>query len=456
MKLPFFSRKGERNKLGGLWRRLAVWAGIALVVCYLSLVTGGYLWLHQVRKVEQVRLLDIATFNLRGVRRSMAVEQFALGKREWDAKNYRAAYVAYASAVRRDPDNVVGRLEAARFFQAVGAPLMAQTLLEEGLALAPQDERLIKATFEVTLATGQNQQVLKLLHTLYPAGFTGPNALALQSYEVFATLAQDGPLPAKQLLDRYPALLRDVSSAPMVARVCWEANDKPKALEVLANYVRTPAAPYGEYVRLAKWQRGEGLNAEAIKTAESAGDRFPGNLEAPLLLMEMRLATRPDGRPPFEEIEAYLRDHGDRPEALTRLAALAGNHGWVDLTRILYELGVVRQGDLVALAFSHSDALMTRSRYGEARLLLTQLETQARDGDFAFAILLRQRQVIAAAALGDTANVHEYAQRLRSALGDNAGGLDFCRRLFAKLGIAEAVAELAPRPVRPSTVAARK
>jgi len=455
MKLPFSRKPGGRATLAGRLRQLALIVALAGFCLYLIVITGGYLWLRFGRKVEQVRFLDCAFLNVRGMRRSIAVQQFAQGKKELAAKNYQAAYVAYASAIRQDPDNVPGRLEVADFFRQVGAPALAQSVMEEGLALAPQDRRLIEPAFDLLITTGRDRQALKLLHSLYPIGFTGPNALTLQTYEVFATLTADGPAPARQLLARYPELQQHLPAAPIVARVFWESADQTKAVALLAKYVRTQStAVYADFVRLAGWQLAAGQNDEAVRTAERACGKFPADLGARVLLIEMRSAASADGRPVLAEVEDYLRKYGARPEALTRLAVLAGNKGWVDLTRILYELGVARQGELRELALHYSDALMTSSRFAEAVPMLAQVEAQAPEGDVGFMVQLRQRQVIAAAATGDTSNVREFARRLGSVIGNNPEGLDICRRLFLKLDIPDAVAELTPHVAKPVPAAA--
>jgi len=455
MKLPFSRKPAGRATLAGRLRQLALFAAAAGFGLYLAGITGGYLWLRLGRKVEQVRYLDVALLNVRGVRRSIAVQQFATGKGELAAKNYQAAYVAYASAIRHDPENVPGRLEVAEFYRQVGAPVLAQNLMEEGLALAPQDRRLIEPAFDLLITTGRDRQALKLLHSLYPAGFAGPNALTLQAYEVFATLTADGPAPARQVLARYPELPRHVPAAPIVARVFWESGERPRAVALLAEYVRTQATvTFADFGRLAVWQLAGGQNVEAVRTAEQACIRFPADLGAHVLLVEMRSAGTTDGRPALDEVEHYLRDQGGRPEALTRLAALAGNKGWVDLARILYELGVARQGELPQLALHYSDALMTRARFAEAAPMLAQIETQAPEGDVGFLVQLRQRQVIAAAATGDGTGVREYARRLGSIIGNNPEGLEICRRLFLKLNIPDAVAELTPRVAKPAPAAA--
>ena len=153
-----------------------------------------------------------------------------------------------------------------------------------------------------------------------------------------------------------------------------------------------------------------------------------------------------------------MRDFSARPESFAELAVLAGRKGWVELNRTLYEIGATRQLDLKPLALSYCDALARESRYKQIQSVLAQLEAQATDESPAFMVQLRQRQVIVAAAVGDTDSVREFARRLATLLNREPDALEGCRRVFIRLGIPDAVAELSGRakpPTKPA-VTARK
>jgi len=445
MKLPFLRKTGSKPTVADRLRQLAILAGLALVLLYVGVVAAGYLWLAQVRKVEHLHLVDVALFRVQNIRRAMAVQQFAHAQAEWEAKNYQAAYVAFSTAVRQDPDNVGGRLAAANFFRAVGAANLGQILLEEGLARAPGEQPLIVATFDVLLGGGRDRHALELLRQTYPAGFSGQSQLLLETYELSATLNVEGPAAARKLLTRYTDLENHLPAAPMVARVYWESGERLRAITQLAAYVRTPPVPFGDFVRLAGWQAVAGQPEAAIRTSEQACARFAGEIPPRVLLIEMKAAATTGGRPVRADIEDYLRNYSSRPEAIPLLAALAGNKGWVDLARVLYEIAASRLQNLDVLALYYCDALARNGRFAEVQPMLAQVEAQTPEAGAAFLVQLRQRQIIAAAALGQAEVVRDYARRLGSALGNDPDGLDICRRIFQKLNIPEAVAELTPR-----------
>jgi hypothetical protein len=160
-------------------------------------------------------------------------------------------------------------------------------------------------------------------------------------------------------------------------------------------------------------------------------------------LIEMTAAARTTGSPQWlQAVESYLKDFGDRPEAITYLANLAGQQGWTGLARVLYEVGASRQQNLGVLALACCDALAFNSHYGEAAQVLSEIEAQTEDGSPAFLRLLRQRQVEMAAARGDHDGAREYARRLAAALGGDADAVEMLRRRFVQEKIPEAVAEL--------------
>ena len=442
------SSTGSRSIL----RKLAVYGFAGVVIIYLVAVASGYSWLRFVRKNEQVALLDVAFFKINAVRRGLAVQHFAKAQAEWDAKNFQSAYLFFSSGVRQDPDNISGRLNAMRFLRSVGAGNQAATLLEEGLARAPQDRRLIEPTFELLLATGRDHRVLEILKERYSAGSAGENAALLQRYEMEATLA-DGAPAARQFLDKHPALLDDPLASRIVARVLWETQERLKGMTVLQRYLATQRGVYADYALLAGWQEAAGQTSDAVATARRATEKFPSEVSPRVLLIEMLAAETPVGTAAPRAIAEFLRDYGSRPESIQELAVLAGRKGWIDLSRTLYELSANRQNNFSVIALSYCDALARGGRFKEVRQMLSELEPQIPEENRAVWVQLRQRQVIAAAALGDSINVREYARRLASVLSRDPDGLEVCRRLFRKMGIADAVAELSSRSLAGAALA---
>jgi predicted Zn-dependent protease len=438
--------------LGGLFRRLLLLGAVGLLVLYLLGATAGYVWLHFVRHNARITFADVAFFRVAAVRRDMAVEQFAAARRELAEKNIQAAFLNYSTAVRNDPDNIPGRLEAVDFLLKVNAGNLAVGMLEDGLARTPDDPRLITRTFEFFTTTGRDARVLDLLHGQLTSHFNGPNGPLLQTYEVLATLNLSGAGAAKKLLDGYPALANFPAAVPVVARVWWESKDRLKAIGLLESYLVSGAGNYPLYAELAGWQQASGLSAEAIRTAERAGAQFPAELEPRVLLIET-LEASADLRAAAQAIESYLRDFSNRPEALLLLADSAGRHGQMDLAFALYVTGASRQADLLPLALYFADALARASRFEECRQVLAQLEAQTPENNTAFMVQLRQRQVIMAAALNDPDNVHEYARRLAAALRSSPDALESARRNFQKMGITGAVTELSGRA--PAAAAAK-
>lgn len=431
--------------MGDRLGQLAMLGALVLGLLYAGGVAAGYFWLSHIRKLEQVSVGDVAFFRVRNVRRAMAVQQFALAQTEWDAKNYQAAYVAFSTGLRQDPDNIPGRLAAANFFRAVGAANLGQAILEEGLANSPGDQRLIGSTFNLLLGAGHDRHALELLHKIYQPDFLGPNELLLQTYELQATLGAEGPVAARRLLAQHADLNAHSLAVPVVARVLWASSERSKAISLLGDYLRVAPAVFADYYELATWQAAVNQPEAAIRTAEQACVKFPADLAPRVLLIEAHAAAATDGRPRSAEIESYLRNYSSWPEAIPRLAALAANHGWVDLARILYDLGAVRQSNLAVLALYYSDALARHGRFSEVQATLVEIEDQMPENAAApFLLQLRQRQIIAAGALGQTAAVHDLTRRLGSLLGNDPDGLEIYRRLFLRLKLPDAVAELTP------------
>lgn len=442
--------KTKSSVLGALFRRLLLIGGVALLGLYLVGVTAGYVWLHHLRHNSDVTFLNVAFFRVAAVRRGMAVGQFAAARKEADATNVQTAFLNYSTAVRNDPDNIAGRLDAADFLMRVGASNLALGMLEEGLSRMPDNRLLVTRTFDLLTDTGNDARALELLHGSLAPHFRGPNGVLLQTYEVLATLNAAGPEAAKKLLEQYPDLAKAPSAMRVVARVLWESAERLKAISLLTHYLEIEPGTYASYVQLADWQQSGGLALEAVQTAQRAARQFPAEPAPRVLLIEM-LDAATDTRAAAQAAESYLRDFSSQPGAYLLLAESAGRRGRADLALALYAVGASHQSDLFLLGLYYSDALARNARYGECRDLLAQLEAQAPEKNNALMVQLRQRQVIMAAALHDPDNVREYARRLAAALRSNPEALEAARRNFQRMGIAGAVTELSSRtPAAPA------
>jgi tetratricopeptide (TPR) repeat protein len=437
-------------------RRLAIAGGLGVLLLYGLFVSTGYAWLHYVLKNDRIGFGDVALFRWQTVRKAMAVDQFAEGKRVWEAGNYQAAYLAFGSGVRNDPDNVDGRLLTASFLGAAGAINLEVNLLEDGLRRAPDDLRLIERTFAVLTTSGRDRHALDLLHKQYSSKLSGPKGPLLRTSEVLATLNADGAVAAKALLEKYPDLRKRSESAPVVARVLWETRERLAATELLAAYVETHPNVFTAFAQLAAWQAAGGMVDDAVQTAQRVCTQFPKDYAPRVLLIEMLGAAQALGSPPLQQaVEAYLKEFGGRPDAVVMLADLAGRKGWVALARTLYAVSGVRQPNLAALALFYSDALAQTSRLSDAQRILAEIEAQTDETNVNFLRLLRQRQVEVAAARGDHDGARDFARRLAAVTRSDADALEVLRRRFAEKRITEAVAELTSSPGTAKTPRAR-
>ena len=451
--IPLRPKVAKPLSRGGLFRRLARFATVGLVGLYVLGVSGGYVWAHWVRKYDEVGLIDIALFRKSAVKRGIAAQQFLRGKAEWDAKKYQAAYIWYTAALRNDPDNVPGRLQTASFLTSLGGANMAVTVLEEGLARTADNPQLVEHTFELLFSTGHDRQVLELLHKFFATRLTAPNGQQLRAYEVRAAFNVDGTEAAQRLLEKYPDLQQYPAAVPLVAQVMWNTKQRLKAIDLLNRHLAAQAGDLALYARLADWQQAGGLTDDAIKTARRACTLFPRQA-APRILLIGKLTF---GSPEWSrELETYLREFSGQPEAVVELANLCGNMGWVDLVRSLYLVSANSQENLNLLAISYGDVLARTNRLKDVKDLLDQVETQMGDANSALFVLVRQRQVMAAAARGDHEGAREYARRLAVVLRADPELMENVRQRLVKLGVAEAAIELAaPAPRTKASIAAR-
>lgn len=444
------ARPGHIN-VRSLLRRLVLIGLILLVGGYVLAVAGGYSFLRYSRELKDVSLADVALFRLKAIRRTQARENFRQAQVAWDAKDYQQAYVTFTSAVARDPDNLEGRLNAARFFAALGATNLEINLLEDGLLRHPESRELNERLFGRLLTLGRDRHVLELLHGSYAGALAGPNGAFLQVVELQATLAASGAPAAKALMDRNPQLRSSPLAGMVVARVLWESGDRPAAIQRLADQVKAEPGSLSLQMVLADWRRQNGEEQAAIDTALEAIRLFPTEPAARVLLLDVGSGRVRGKSEWWPEIGRYLKDFEASPKSIFVLAELGGRRGWIDLTGTLYELGARRGQDLGMLGLFHSDALGRNSRFTETRAILAEIELQSANRGQPFLLQLRQREIAAAAAVGDAEGVREFARRLAGLLRDDPDLLAQYRQLFVGAGVKEAVAELSERKPRAAT-----
>ncbi len=422
-----------------------LFAGVGLVLLYVTGVTAGYCWVHYVLRNESVRWVDVAALRWKEVRRGMAAQQFAVANREWQAKNYQAAYLAFASGLRNDPDNAAGRLTVVRFLMEMGSVPLAVKALEEGYGRSPEHTGMRDRLFEVLFTTGRDRRALELVRRRLGERPPETEAAVLRIHQVQATLNAEGAKAARLLLDQYADLEKTEAAWPVVAQVRWETQDRLQAIGLLAKFNQARPGDVTAIAKLTEWYLAAAMTTEALAVAEAARARAPSELAPRLLLIEVEAARTFKGKEWTRSIESYLVDFKDRPDAVGQLALLAGRKGWIDLSRQLYALGVMRQSDLRLLAIAYCDALLINSKFREASEILGQIEAQVSDGPAGFLQQVRQRQVLTAAKLGDSNSVREFSRRLVASLRSDPQQLETTRRFFERRGLTEALAEFSVR-----------
>lgn len=447
-------RERQTARLRVNFARLLLVTGAAAFACYLLVVTGGYIWLREVRGVKQVNLWDVAFCRVSAVRHGIGEQQFAQASAAWKEGKYQAAYIAYLSGVRNAPGHAAGRIEAANFLVAAGVPNLAVITLQDGLRRNPQDTGLLSRTMELLTGSGRDREALRLLRDPLFKEAKGENLALLRRYEVLAVLNTEGPAAARTMLESRPDVRADAAAASAVARVLWSSGDKPGALQLLGAHVAGGTADFFSHGLLCDFQESEGLFAEAMATAERACAKFSDMPAARLLrIAALSHAKGPEGW--RSEIERFVGDFKGQPQPMALLAELAGRRGWTMLSRGLYEAAVAREADARIPAMFYAEALFRSKRAEEALDVMRALERQSGE-ETNFMVLLRQRQIVVAAALGRMDEAREYARRLASSLGRDPERLEATRRRFAQSGLGEVAAELAgsapkPRPTAKKT-----
>ena len=306
---------------------------------------------------------------------------------------------------------------------------------------APDNLALADKTLALLTSTSRDKAALDPIHRIYGDRASGDIAPTVETYRILATLDLGKAAEGRKLFEEHPEIRDSQVPVLTLANVLWKSGERIKAIDSLSKYTVSGTAAYPAYAQLAKWQAEGGMNDDAVATVRAAAARFPGEVADRVLLLDM-LATRSEMDSAVKaEIESYISDTKGQPAAIAALEELAGRKGWTNLARNLYLLTADRRVDLRMSALYYSDALSEKSLSAEQQVVLSQLESQADEGNSAYAVQLRQREVVAAAARGDLDAEREDARYLAAAvLKNDPDSLDTYRRLFTDLGLKDAAA----------------
>jgi tetratricopeptide (TPR) repeat protein len=422
--------------------RLVLVLTLGLIGLYAVGVGCGYFWLQKVKNFPQVGVMDVAMLRWRAIRRDIAKEQFAAAERDWKEEKMQPAFLSFITAVRNDPDNVAGRIKTADFYVATGSAARAPDLLEEGLKRSSRNRALMEKTLDLLTTIGRDREALTVIREMLRDELNGPNRAMLRSYEVLATLNLDGVAAAKTLLEQHPEVNDYAGSAHTRAQIAWESRDRMHAIEILTTSLQQEKTLYANYALLAQYQESAGMSSDARDTAFAAVRNLPHEMGSHILLIALLDPNSgADAASWKTAVSNYLTEFGDTPGAIPALAEVASRKGWSDFVRGLYQIQLVRGREVRLIGLYYADALVAQNRPDDANQVLSDLALQFPDRG-PLALLLWQRQVEVASALGLDDDAREAARRLGTALSQDPDRLRMIRRRFDRMGLKDASTEL--------------
>ncbi|HEY9156143.1 MAG TPA: hypothetical protein VIM69_13490 [Opitutaceae bacterium] len=435
--------------------RLVLVLIVGLIGLYAIGVGGGYFWLQKVKNFPQVGVMDVAMLRWRAIRRNMAKEQFVTAEHDWKEGKIQPAFLSFITAVRNDPDNVEGRIKTADFYIATGSGARAPDLLEEGLKRSSRNRALIERTLDLLTTMGRDREAITVIRERLSDELHGPNRAMLHSYEVLATLNLEGVAAAKNLLAQYPEVNEYPGAAHTRAQIAWESHERMHAIEILTKAIEQEKTVYSNYALLAQYQESAGMNSDARETAFSAVRNIPHEMGSHILLIALLdPKSGADAASWKTAVSNYLTEFGETPGAIPALAEVASRKGWSDFVRGLYQIQLVRGREVRLIALYYADSLATEHRDDDANQVLNDLALQFPDQG-PLALLLWQRQVEVASALGLDDDAREAARRLGTALSQDPDRLRMVRRRFERMGLKAASVEL-ERMARAGTTAPKR
>lgn len=359
------------------WKRLAVLLFALTVGGYAAAVTTvHHLWARQPE--TRLRWQDIALAPLRwdqfrqqrgDVMVAAAMKQIAEGKYAEASFNLRAG-------LARSPGNVAGRMQLAALL-AVGDPVRAAKLLEQGLATTPDQPELLSALFELWSENGAVTLALSRSEELLAPGRKPELAAAARAVVVNARaallLGKSDAAGALALLQTSPRDFASVSGLQNVRLTLTALHALGRGAEAAALFALVPPDP----ARSPRLDVGIALAAQDSEALETALRRLKAQAPRPatalLFAFEAWHELKRTLRREAVEEEIY-RFHESDETTLQALGALAVR---LDLPGTLLRaqrIAARKRFNPFAFQVHTTELMLRRGELAEAERLLDQWE----------------------------------------------------------------------------------
>lgn len=416
------------------WRRLIASFTAVLLLGYLALATGAFLFVKYERGFANVAWLDLAwPGRWSRYRVANGDHLIALAESQLTSGDGRTGFANLRAGVAKSPANRRGRLLLHDVLIASRRPDLAERVLIDGLPFLQFDAEYLRLLFGLLLNDQQDAQVRDIAGKILdqpdaPVGARQVAALAAASASYFR-----GNYDQSEALLEQEKLATSFDGRLLTAQVEWDRGYHDLALEELR--ALADEFPNSEpcLIQLGAWLRETGAHDEYRRLCLLRRIAHPDDF-APRVAFLYALHEDGNAAELAGEIAAILHDFARNENALASLAEFAANTGDIALARRVYDHCRAQRLSWDAPAFllveSHIVARQYRAALDLARQLLDSNPTWAKR----YYTLFNSLQAIAYFGLHDDASARLYLENFLGQTDLRADNLIAVAQRFVDVG----------------------
>ena len=365
-----FSRSKKGIKLKIHWRRAVVASVLSLILGWVGLASGAYLFVKYKRGFSDVKYSHMLLFPWREAEYREARGDFliALAKRQLSWNRLRESFYNVKVGSQLSPKNRDGRLLLAQFYMAWQRPDSAQQALIEGLEFNRADKQYLETLFSFLLQRQADDEVIEISDQLL--GEVGGAAINSELVNMVA-MARASALffrgnydAAEDVVRRYR--LTDSPDGQILAlRIEWERGDRQVALERLQTLTDTLPENEQVYSQYASYLRETGRDDELRRLCLLRQLSFPDRPRPRIDLLYLYDKGRDEANV-NASVEELFRQFTLNSDVMLALGDFAANTGRPELARRVYDHCIANKLSWEGPALMAAEAYLVSGRYTEA------------------------------------------------------------------------------------------
>ena len=363
-----------------IWKRIIITLCAMLVIGWMSVAAGLYLYFKYIQKFDEVNFFKTIAlpFRMEAHREEMGDFQIRKSEEFIEKGDIRMAYFYLKSGIIRSPQNLEGRLKLAEFYEALFlSPEKALKTLEAGMphALEIHDTEYIRAYLQMLLDERKNEAVITLTQEELdkkPEDLKYLLLLALS--QASAYYYENNFSEAEALIEKYN-LKRTLDGTIIAANIQWMQKNQQAAIQILKEAVQKGYNKDILYDQLSNFYAASGQTQMARRYAILRSLEAPDAIDPRIDLLYL-YHKQGQKKEEQREIEAALKQFDDKRSELIQLATYASQTGNTTLATRIYQRALDQGFPMDSFTLALANTYIEAGQPVQALEILEQLDEE--------------------------------------------------------------------------------